>query len=725
MKKQKRILCTILQCGVILLMLLVSTALSAKSYKYPFQNPKLSDEVRMNNLLSLMTIDEKIDMFNGGGVERLGVHGSGATEAIHGVVLGGAAWDKNRKQQVSTCFPQGYGLGETWDMELHKKVAEEMSYEARFIHQNPKYNRICGLILWAPNADLGRDIRWGRTEECYGEDPFFNGEMVVAYVKGMQGDNPKYWRAASLMKHFLANSNENGRGHTSSNFDETLFREYYSYPFMKGITKGGANALMTSYNAYNRIPCTIHPILRNILMKEWGFNGMITTDGGAFKMLKTDQKAFANMDSAAAACVKAGTTRFLDTYKEDLKKALDEGLVTEKELDQNIKGNLRILLRLGLMDDPINNPYSEIGIKDTVEPWTKQEVKDLVRLTVDKSVVLLKNDNGFLPLNVKKIKKIAVIGNRCDSVYGDWYGGKMSYRITPLMAIKEVAAANGIEVRFVPNDKEGLAQTTAAWADVAIVCVGNNPTCSTDWELSPWGKGIIAGEGREDVDRASIQLEQEDLIKMVMKANIHTVVALISSFPYAINWTQEHVPAIVHLTQSCQELGHGLADVLFGKFNPAGRTTQTWLKSIDELPNMLDYNIRNGRTYMYYKGTPLYPFGFGLSFTSFDYKNMNVKMDKDNMTVSADITNSGQFDGDEVVQLYVKFPGDDAAKRLRGFKRINISKGETKTVEIIVAKDDLKLWNTAKNAFDFTPGTLTVQLGASSADIRLSKEVKM
>jgi beta-glucosidase len=714
----------------ILLFGLLSAAPAAmgQHYQYPFQNPKLSDEARMDNVLSLMTIDEKINMFSGVGVERLGIRNPGSVECIHGIVLGGAAWNPKKSQQVTTCYPQGYGLGETWDVNLHHRVAEQIAYEARFLYQNPKYHRSC-LILWSPNADMGRDIRWGRTEECYGEDPFLTGEMVTAFVKGFQGPNPRYWTAASLMKHFLANSNENGRGHTSSNFDEALFREYYAYPFGRGIVKGGANALMTAYNKYNGIPCAVNPILRNVLMKEWGFNGIITTDGGGFTQLMKVHKYYDSLDKAAQGCIQAGITRFLDEYKQALKDALNEKLVTEKQLDENIKGNLRVMLRLGLLDSSDKNPYRNIGITDTVAPWTKQETKDLVRLVADKSVVLLKNEDSLLPLDVSKIHKIAVIGNRCDSIYGDWYGGAMPYKITPLKAIKELADAHQIEVRYIRDDKEGAAQDAAAWADVAIVCVGNNPTCGPDWGTSPWGQGVIAGEGREDVDRASIQLEQEDLVKLVRKANPHTVLVLLSSFPYAINWSQEHVPAIIHLTQSCQELGHAITDVLFGRYNPAGRTTQTWVSSIDELPHMLDYNIRHGRTYMYYKGTPLYPFGYGLSYTQFKYANL--KLDYTTvakhkcLTVTADVSNVGAMDGEEVVQLYVTLPGDDAAQRLKGFRRIAVPKGETQKVTIVVPADDLALWNTDKHAFELPVGTVGVKLGASSADIRLKGEVQI
>lgn len=399
--------------------------------------------------------------------------------------------------------------------------------------------------------------------------------LTVAFVKGLQGSHPKYWKAASLMKHFLANSHECGRVETSSDFDETLFREYYSYPFWKGIELGGANALMTAYNAYNGIPCTISPVLRKVLQKEWGFDGMIITDGGAFQQLKNTHKVFERLEDAAQACIKAGTTRFLDDYKAALKNAFYEGKVSEKELEENIKGNLRIMLRLGLLDDDDSNPYKSIGIKDTIDPWLKEETRQLVRLAARKSAVLLKNEGRLLPLDKGSVKRIAVIGNRADVVLEDWYSGAMPYKITPLAGLKEVAEREGIEIRYVKDNKRSAAEDAAAWADVVIVCLGNDPTGSQEWAKAPWGQTALASDGREDVDRTSLQLEQEDLLRSVYKKNPRTVLVLISSFPYAINWSQDNIPAILHFTQSCQELGHAVSDVIFGDYNPAGRTTQT------------------------------------------------------------------------------------------------------------------------------------------------------
>ena len=328
-----------------------------------------------------------------------------------------------------------------------------------------------------------------------------------------------------------------------------------------------------------------------------------------------------------------------------------------------------------------------------------------------------------------KVKKIAVFGNRAEAVLKDWYGALPTYRVSPLEGIKAKVEGTDVEVRFQRWDSDGTAQELAKWADVCIVCVGNHPATSPDWDAqtvqSPWAYGTVAGDGREALDRRSLQLETEDLIKVVWQANHNTVVTLISSFPFAINWTAQHVPAIVHLTQCSQELGNALADVLFGDYNPAGRLTQTWVSDILDLPNMLDYDIRHGRTYMYFKGKPIFPFGFGLSYTSFKYAGLKASRDGDDFVFRFRLKNTGSRDGEEVVQLYATFQGDDAARRLRGFERVAVAAGETKDVEIRVPADDLKLWDSDAHAFAFKGRRAKIQIGASSADIRLKKTVKL
>ena len=716
---------------ILLLFILVHCSVSAQP-AFPFQNTTLTDNVRLDNLLSLMTLDEKVNALSTNlGVDRLGIRNTGQSEGLHGMALGGPAnWGDfatrvNPKTYPTTIFPQSYGLGETWDPELIQKVADLEATEIRFYTQNPNLNK-GGMVMRAPNADLARDPRWGRTEESYGEDAFLGSRLTVAFVKGLQGNNPKYWKSASLMKHFMANSNEDGRDSTSSDFDERLFREYYSYPFYKGITEGGSRAFMASYNSWNGIPMTIHPVLKKVARDEWGNNGIICTDGGALKLLVNSHKAFPTLTEGAAAVVKATVGQFLDTFKPYVYDALKIGLLTEKDINNAIRGNFYVALRLGLLDaDQTKIPYTNIGVTDTVSPWLKPETQAFVRTVTAKSVVLLKNSMNLLPLNKSKIKSIAVIGPRANEVLLDWYSGTPPYAVTVLQGIRNAVGPN-VEVFYSASDEMDKATLAARKADVAVVCVGNHPY-GTDarWMISP-----VPSDGREGVDRKAITLEQEDLVRIVTQANPRTVMVLVSNFPFAINWSQENVPAILHVTNNSQELGNGLADVIFGNVNPAGRTTQTWVKSITDLPPMMDYNIRHGRTYQYFKGKPLYPFGFGLSYTTFAYSALKTSKQvlSDSTIVSVRVTNTGSRDGEEVVQLYVAYPGsvvERPIKQLKGFKRVFIHARQSVTVDIPLKAEDLAYWNVEKHAFTVEKGKVKIMVGSSSEDIRLTNALQV
>jgi beta-glucosidase len=712
---------------IFVICLLISTIASSQDYKYPFQNPALPMEQRVENIISLLTLDEKISCLSiNPSVPRLGIKGTGHVEGLHGLAQGGPAkWGSKILPPIpTTMFPQAYGLGETWDPEMIKLTASIEAYETRFIFQ--KYKR-GDMVVRAPNADLGRDPRWGRTEECYGEDAYFNGVLATSFSKGLQGDHPAYWQTASLLKHFLANSNENGRDSSSSDFDERLWREYYSVPFREAILKGGANCYMAAYNRYNGIPATVHPMLREITMKEWGVNGIICTDGGAYSMLVNSHHYYADLNLAAAACIKAGINQFLDKYREGTYAALANGYLSVKDIDEVIKGNFRVMIKLGLLDPQDKVPYASIGIKDTIDPWRTEKHKSAAKLVTQKSIVLLKNEKNTLPLDRSKLKSIAVIGPRGHEVALDWYSGDTLYAITAYEGIKS-KVDRSVSVKFAANNNYNNAVELAKASDVAIVCVGNHPYCNS----LPWKDCPAPSNGKEAVDRKSISLEDEQLIQQVFKANPNTIVVLISSFPYAINWTQENIPAIVHMANNSQETGSALADVLFGDYNPGGRLTQTWPRSMDQLPPMMDYNIRNGRTYMYFKGQPLYHFGYGLSYSTFEYSNFKLSekdLKKDgSITVSVDVKNSSSRDGDEVVQLYVKHIKSSVErplKELKGFKRVGIKAGKTETVQITLNAKDLAYWDAAKKAFVVEKDQLELLIGSSSADVKGSLKVSI
>jgi beta-glucosidase len=694
-------------------------------FQYAFQNPDLPIEERVDNILSLMTLDEKIECLgNNPSVPRLGIKGSGHVEGIHGLAQGVPGRWGRPKVVPTTTFPQGIGLAETWDTEAVRQAGAVEGYEARYIFQSSKYHQ-GGIVVRAPNADLGRDPRWGRTEECYGEDPYFNGTMVVSFIKGLQGDDPRYLQTAALMKHFLANSNENHRESSSSDFDERLFREYYSVPFRMGVIDGGSRAFMASYNAVNGVPMAVNPILQTVTRDEWGEDGIICTDGGAMRLLVTGHKYFPDFEHAAAAVVKAGIGQFLDNYRDAIRGALMKNLLTETDIDKALRGNFRVMIRLGLLDPPERVRWATIG-REAEDPWLSDKHRAIARVVTQKSIVLLKNTNDLLPLDKRSLKSVAVIGPRANEVDLDWYSGTPPYTVTPLEGIK-TKLGPGVNVSYAADNDNGAAIKIARSSDVAIVVVGNHPTCNAGWEQCP-----TPSDGKEAVDRRSIDLEQEELIKQVYQANPRTVVVLVSSFPFAINWTQNNVPAILHMAHNSQEEGNALADVVFGDYNPAGRLVQTWPRSLDQLPPMMDYNIRNGRTYMYFKGDPLYPFGYGLSYTTYVYSKLRTSSSslssKGSIDVSIEVKNTGTRAGEEVVQLYVKHLNSSVQrpiKELKGFTRVLLQPGQTKTVTLPLKASQLAYWDSSLHSFVVEQNSVQLFVGRSSADTKLNRTVRV
>jgi len=705
---------------------------------YPFDDANLPTEQRIDNLLSLMTAEEKIDCLGTvTGVPRLGVPNIGSSEGIHGVVQRQARF--GREPVTTTQFPQPPGMGATWDPDLVRKAAGVQGYEARFITQTAKYNRQI-LMQWGPQSDLDRDPRWGRSEEVYGEDPFLNGTMAAAFVHGLQGDNPKYWQAAALLKHFLANENEDERNSSSSNFDERLFWEYYSVPFRMGFVDGGAKAVMASYNAWNGTPMAVNPVLRKIVIDKWGVD-VISSDGGAVALLVNPRHAFADQEAAVVACIKAGINQFLDRYRDEAKAALKDGSLKEADLDNALRPKFRIAIKLGLLDPPEMVPYT--SIKDSPLPWETDRDRAVSQKMALESVVLLKNKDNLLPLDKNKIKSIAVIGPLADVVHWDWYGGTPPYANTPLAGIRSEVGPD-IKVNFAAYDTpdgEDAALKAASESDVAVVVVGNNPTCGDEehqWYSTPSeGGGITlpctdSSDGREGRDRETMDLAQEQIVKQVFIKNPRTVVMLIASFPFTINWSEANVPAILTMAHASQDEGTALAKVLFGEYDPGGHLVRTWPKSADQLPPRMDYNIRDGYTYMYFKGEPLYPFGYGLSYTTFKFSNLRTssqRLVKDGtVTASVDVTNSGSRAGDQVVQLYAEHLHSAVTRpreELEGFKRVSLDPGQTKTVSIELPASRLAYWDEHAQAFRVESEPVSLMVGDSSADIALKTTIQV
>ncbi len=699
---------------------------------YPFRDAKLPAEQRITDLLGRLTLDEKVLlMADHPKIPRLGLEFSGQVEGLHGLALGGPGhWEGKGLQALpTTTFPQERGLGNTWDPALMEKIGALEGYEARYDYQSLKYDR-GGVIVRAPNVDLARNPLWGRSEESMGEDPYLVGTMTVAFQHGLQGPDPDHWLAASLMKHFLANENENKRESSSSDFGERLFREYYSVPFRMGFQEGGSRGVMAAYNSWNGTPMMIHPVLKDVMIKEWGNDGIICTDGGALGLLISAHKSFPDKEHGAAAAIKAGINHFLDTYQDDLRQALKDGLVTEADMDASLRGLLRVFLKLGEFDavsgTPAgNDPYGKIGRATDTPPWERESSKQLARLATQESIVLLKNEGHALPLDAAKIKTIAVIGPWADEVLLDWYSGTPPHAVTALQGIRE-AAGSRVKVVFDKADNMASAAAIAAKSDIAIVVVGNHPYCNA----TRWAQCDLPSDGREAVDRKTLVLEQEDLVKAVYTANPHTVEVLISSFPYAITWSQQHVPAIVHLTHNSQELGHGLADVLFGKVSPAGRLVQTWPTGNSQLLPMMDYDLTHGQTYLYNRQKPLYPFGFGLSYAQFTYNKLkssaNTMAADGQVEVTVSVKNTGKVASDEVVQLYVQHLGSSVTRpllELKGFKRVHVEPGWVEDTKFVIRARDLAYWDAARHAWRVEKDTVRLLAGGSSDALPVSAEV--
>jgi beta-glucosidase len=691
---------------------------------FPFHDPSLSDEQRIDDLLSRLEVDEKIACFGTcPDVPRLGIVGSPHIEGYHGVAQGGPSNWGRRNPTPTTQFPQAYGLGSTWNPELVQKVAAQLAIEARALLQNPDYAR-GGLVVRAPNADVARDPRWGRTEEVYGEDPFHVGVLAAAFTRGLQGDDARYWRCAALLKHFCANSNEDGRTHSSSNFDDRLFREYYARPFEIAVAEGGSRALMAAYNAVNGVPCHVHPMLKQVLQTEWGVDGIICSDGGGLRLLVSDHRAFPDLATAAAACIKAGINQFLDKYVEPITEAISRGLLEEADLDVGLRGVFRVMLRLGLLDRPERVPFASIGRSHDQRPWEQPETRELVREVTRQSIVLLENRHGVLPLDRKAIRSIAVVGPRCNEVLLDWYSGMPPYVVTPRDGIDHVAGPE-LSVGWV-GDMSDAAIDLVRERDVAIVCVGNHPEGN-----ATWGRVTSPSEGKEDMDRKSLALpsDHESFVRRVVAANPNTVVVLIANFPFAMPWVIDNAKAVLHVTHASQELGMALGDVIFGDFNPGGKLAQTWPRSIEQLPPMLDYDIRHGHTYLYSRESPQYHFGYGLSYTSFELGGLATSAEHltlaGELEVAVDVRNTGRVSGDEVVQLYVRHHAAPVAsgdrverpeRALKGFRRVHVPAGRTERAVIVLRGRDLAYWNVARHAWDLERGSIDILVGTSSRE---------
>ena len=715
----------------------IAGALPAQTPDY--LNQDLPFERRVNDLVGRMTLEEKVSQMKdvAPAIERLGIpEYNWWNEALHGVARSGLA----------TSFPQAIGLAATWDDSLIFQMATVISDEARAKHHEyvraGSRQRYQGLTFWSPNINLFRDPRWGRGQETYGEDPFLTGRLAVQFIRGMQGDDPKYLKTVATVKHFAVHSGPEPERHSfDAVVSERDLRESYLPHFAAGIREGGAYSLMCAYNRVEgKAACGSDMLLEVILRGEWGFSGYVVSDCGAIDDIYLRHKVVATGAEAAALAVKTGTDLECGRVYTNLVDAVKQGLITEQEIGTAVKRLFLARFKLGMFDSPDRVRWAQIpyGVLD------RPAHRELARRVARESIVLLKNAGGVLPLR-KDLATLAVLGPNADQwrmLLGN-YNGMPADPVSPLRGIRE-AVGRGTRVLYargadladgfpgtdgpsVPAETLAVEAVKAArQADAVVLFLGLTARLEGE-EMRVELEGFRGG----DRTRIDLPAAQERLLERIVAVGKPTVLVLLNGSALAVSWAQQHVPAIVEAWYPGQAGGTAIADVLFGDYNPGGRLPVTFYKSVDDLPPFDDYRME-GRTYRFFKGTPLYPFGYGLSYTSFAYKQLRTSAGTlradDTLTVRVDVTNTGQREGDEVVQLYVRHLGSRVTRPredLRGYRRVTLRPRETRTVQFPLVAASLAYWNPDSHRWVVEDEPVEIAVASSAADLRLRRTVRV
>ena len=841
---------------MIALAAVASLGLAATAQNELFRDPNAPMHDRIMDLLERMTIEEKVSMMthNAPAIPRLGIDKFYiGNEALHGIVRPGKF----------TVFPQAIALSATWNPNLIHSVSSAISDEARgkwnkFELGKKQHDGSSDLLcFWSPTINMARDPRWGRTPETYGEDPVLTGNIAMGFVRGLQGDDPRYIKTVSTLKHFAANNEEHNRASCNAVISERDLREYYFPAYEMCVKKANVQSVMTAYNAVNGIPCVANPyLIQKVLKQDWGFDGFMVSDCSAPQWMVTQHKYVNDYETAAVLMMKAGMDLECadNVYTQPLLDAYHHYRVTDADIDSAAYHLLRGRMRLGVFDDPALNPYNKISPSVV----GCKEHQELALETARQSLVLLKNDKNILPLNPSKVKSVAVVGlNAARCEFGDYSGTPVNEPVTILDGIRNLVGnqvkvvhapwvssssgykpiskeffPRGIKAEYFTNaNLEGSPSTTriedeiyydpasqppdparsfapmsARWTGELCPTVSGEYTISlkTDDGCRMWidGKKVIdawvnrpaaedkipitleAGKKydikieyfdgggdafarlywrapavdekqrmeffgdaikaakscdytiavmgidksieREGQDRYTMDLpaDQKEFLREIYKANPRTILVLVAGSSLSINWEKENLPAILDAWYPGEQGGNAVAEALFGKMNPGGKLPLTFYSSMEDLPEFDDYaiNTGKGRTYQYFTGKPLYEFGYGLSYTTFKYKNLKVNAAGDKVNVKFDLTNSGKCDGDEVAQVYVHYPETGTympIKQLKAFERVAVAKGKTRAMELTIDKADLRYWDDKTNGFVTPKGEYQLMVGSSSADIRL------
>lgn len=696
-----------------------------------WHDPSRPLKARADDLIRRMSLAEKVAQLQNAApaIARLGLPSYDYwNEALHGVANNG----------IATVFPEPIGAASSWDPALFRREGTVIGVEGRAKHNdyvtthNGDSKWWDGLTFWTPNINIFRDPRWGRGQETYGEDPYLTSEIGIDFVKGIQGDDPNYMLAMACAKHYAVHSGpERERHRFDAQASERDLYETYLPQFERVVREGKVAGVMSSYNAINGAPASANTFLLNdLLRKRWGFDGYVVSDCGAIGDIWQQHHYVNTPEEAAAAAVKAGCNLCCGGDYNALVRAVQQVLVTEKEVDAALYHTLWTRFRLGMFDPADKVPYSKYTLKDNDTPANRQVALDLAR----QSLVLLKND-GILPLDRSKFKRIAVIGPNGDSksmLQGN-YHGSASRPISILDGIKQLAGPN-TEVTFALGSPITTKPGTAPWSgqdnttnrpasDLSAEALRN----AAGADVIIYVGGITPAQEGEGFDRDSIELPdvQEELVQALQATGKPMVMVNCSGSAIALPWEAEHLPAILQAWYPGEAGGQAVAEVLFGEVNPSGHLPVTFYHGTTDLPAFTDYSMTN-RTYRYFNGKPLYAFGHGLSYTTFEFKGGKLGSKKITPRGTAKITfslsNTGQRDGDEVAQIYYRHVDSKVSQpklSLCGFSRVSVKSGKTTQVTIEIPAERLRYWDPAKKYYVVEPGDYELLVGAASDDIRL------
>ena len=704
--------------------LLAGALMSACQQKLPYQDASLSPEERAADLVQRLTLEEKVSLMqnNSFAVPRLGIKPyEWWNEALHGVARNGRA----------TVFPQAIGMGAAFNDSLLHVVFTAVSDEARaknhMARRDSSYQRYEGLTFWTPNINIFRDPRWGRGQETYGEDPYLTGRLGMAVVRGLQGpEDSQYDKAHACAKHYAVHSGPEWNRHSfnAENIDPRDLWETYLPAFKDLVQKAGVKEVMCAYNRFEGSPCcNSDRLLMQILRDEWGYEGLVVSDCGAIYDFFEEGRHGTHKDKADAssAAVLSGTDLECgDAYK-SLADAVRQGKIKESDLDRSVSRLLKARFELGEMDE--TTPWD--AIPDSVVNCHVHQA--LALRMARETMTLLQNKNNLLPL--KAGMTVALVGPNANDSVMQWgnYNGFPSHTVTLLEALRKrlpeeqliyVPGALYAE-GFVPkHKKEEMEQTKPLDAASMLKQVGRADVVVFAGGISPLLEGEemkVDVQGFKGGDRTDIELPaiQRQLLKALKVAGKKVVFVNFSGSAVGLEPETQTCDAILQAWYPGEAGGTAVADVLYGDYNPAGRLPVTFYKKVSQLPDYEDYSMK-GRTYRYFEGTPLFPFGHGLSYTTFAYGKAEVK----DGCLLVPVTNTGRMDGDEVVQLYLNRP-DDAngpRKTLRAFKRVHIPAGATRTVSLPLTEETFNWWDTATNTVHPLKGSYKLLYGGSSDD---------